>query len=103
MRLIDREDVRHAVAPFPSSAGRWLLSRVPDGFPAGVLRSSHVMPPQMGPAAFTASGGRSNRPQGVSFRLSPAQRMQALREGRLIHLGANPAQPRRIGLSGAPT
>jgi hypothetical protein len=36
-------------------------------------------------------------------RLSPAERMRAYREGRLIHLGAGPPQPRRIGLSGAPT
>jgi len=35
-------------------------------------------------------------------RLSQAERMRAWREGRLMHLG-RPPQPRRIGLTGAPT
>ncbi len=60
------------------------------------------------PASLVTSADRVEMPHQVTTqdelrRLSPAQRMQAYREGRLIHLGANPPQPRRIGLSGAPT
>ncbi len=60
------------------------------------------------PASVVTSADRVEMPHQVTTqdelrRLSPAQRMQAYREGRLMHLGANPPQPRRIGLSGAPT
>lgn len=60
------------------------------------------------PASVVTSADRIEMPHQVTTqdelrRLTPAQRMQAYREGRLIHLGANPPGPRRIGLSGAPT
>jgi hypothetical protein len=60
------------------------------------------------PASTVTSGGRIEMPHQVATqdelrRLSPAERMRAYREGRLIQLGAGPPQPRQIGLSGAPT
>ncbi len=60
------------------------------------------------PASLITSADRVEMPHQVTThdelkRLNPAQRMQAYREGRLMHLGANAPQPRRIGLSGAPT
>ncbi len=60
------------------------------------------------PASTVTSAGRIEMPHQVTTqdelrRLAPAERMRAYREGRLIHLGAGPPRPRRIGLSGAPT
>jgi hypothetical protein len=59
-------------------------------------------------ASVVTSGDRIEMPHQLTThdelrRLSPAERMRALREGRLIHLGANPPPPRRIGISGSPT
>ena len=60
------------------------------------------------PASVVTSADRIELPGQVTTRdqlsrMSPAERMRAWREGRLVNLGANPPGPRRIGLSGAPT
>jgi predicted component of type VI protein secretion system len=59
-------------------------------------------------ASTVTSADRIEMPSQVSTRdqlsrMSPAERMRAYREGRLVNLGAYPPQPRRIGISGAPT
>ena len=59
------------------------------------------------PASVVTSADRIAMPHQVTThdelrRLTPEQRMQAYRDGRLMHRGANPPGPRRIGISGSP-
>lgn len=73
------------------------------------LEGQPVKPPTAAvSASVVTSADRIAMPHQITTtdelrRMSPAERMRAYREGRLTHLGANPPQPRRIGLSGAPT
>ncbi len=74
-------------------------------------RAEGQQPPRPATAAVSAStvsaADRIELPGQVTTRdqlsrMSPAERMRAYREGRLIHLGAGPPQPRSIEIERSP-
>jgi hypothetical protein len=97
--LLANGDTTEQIWDLARSATEWKAAAQPPR-PATAAVSASVVT-----SADTFQSGSAPQIQTHSElqRLSPAERMRAYREGRLSALGANPGQPRRIGLSGAPT